>query len=54
MHLVQFIYKDVRSRERVARSLILEWMFIRALPEFDFGVDVYQGSVLISLPFIIV
>ena len=27
-----FVYKDVRSRERVARSLILEWMFIRALP----------------------
>ena len=53
-YLVQFIYKDVRNRERVARSLILEWMFIRALPEFDFGVDVYQGSVLNSLLFIIV
>ena len=48
------IYKDVRSRERVARSLILEWMFIRALPNFEFGVDVYQGSVLYSLLFIIV
>ena len=48
VHLVQFIYKDVRSRERVA-SLILEWIFIRALPEFEFGVDVYQGSVLNSL-----
>ena len=45
MHLVQFIYKDVRNRERVARSLILESMFIRALPEFEFRVDVYQGSV---------
>ena len=45
MHLVQFINKDARSRERIARSLILEWMFIRAMPEFDFGVDVYQGSV---------
>ena len=48
------IYKDVRSWERVARSLILEWMFIRALPEFEFGFDVYQGSVLYSLLFIIV
>ena len=48
------IYKDVRSRESVARSLILEWMFIRALPEFEFGVDVYQGSVLNSLLFFIV
>ena len=48
------IYKDVRSRESVARSLILEWMFIRALPEFEFGVDVYQGTVLNSLLFIIV
>ena len=47
------IYKDVRSRESVARSLILEWLFIRALPEFEFGVDVYQGSVLNSLLFII-
>ena len=46
MHLVQFINKDVRSRERVARSLFLEWMFIIALPEFEFGDDVYQGSVL--------
>ena len=46
------IYKDVRSRESVARSLILEWMFIRALPEFKFGVAVYQGSVLNSLLFI--
>ena len=54
VYLVQFIYKDVRNRERVARSLILELMFIRALPEFDFGVDVYQGSVLNSLLFIIV
>ena len=54
VYLVQFIYKDVRNRERVARSLILEWMFIRALPEFDFGVDVYQGSVLSSLLFVIV
>ena len=27
---------------------------IRALPEFEFGVDVYQGSVLNSLLFIIV
>ena len=54
VHLVKFIYKDVRSRERVARSLILEWMFIRALPEFKFRVDVYQGSVLISLLFTIV
>ena len=44
VHLVQFIYKDVRNRERYARSLILEWVFIRALPEFEFGVDVYQGS----------
>ena len=35
------IYKDVRIRESVARSSILEWMFIRALPEFGFGVDVY-------------
>ena len=32
----------------------LEWMFIRALPEFEFGVDVYQGSVLNSFLFIIV
>ena len=24
LHLVQFIYKDVRNREQVARSLILE------------------------------
>ena len=54
VHLGQFIYKDVRNRERVARSLILEWMFIRALPGFEFGVDVYQGSVLNSLLFIIV
>ena len=54
MHLVQFINKDVRNREREARSLILEWMFIRALPEFEFGVDVYQDSVLNSLLFIIV
>ena len=54
VHLVQLIYKDVRNRERVARSLILEWMFIRALSEFEFGVDVYQGSVLNSLLFIIV
>ena len=53
VHLVQFIYKDVRNRERVARSLILEWMFVMALPEFEFGVDVYQGSVLNSLLFII-
>ena len=43
------IYKHVRSRVIVARSLILEWMFIRALPEFEFGFDVYQGSVLASL-----
>ena len=48
------IYKDVRSRESVARSLILEWVFIRALPEFEFGVDVYQGSVLKSFLFVIV
>ena len=54
VHLIQFIYKDVRNRERVARSLILEWMFIRALPEFEFGVNVYQGSVPNSLLFIIV
>ena len=54
VHLVQFIYKDVRSREKVVRSFILEWMFIRALPEFEFGVDVYQGSVLNSLLLIIV
>ena len=54
IHLVQFIYKDVRSRERVARCLILQWMFIRALPTFEFGVDVYLGSVLNSLLFIIV
>ena len=48
------IYKDVRSREIIVRSLILEWMFIRALHELEFGVDVYQGSVLNSLLFIIV
>ena len=54
VHLIQFIYKDVRNRERVARSFILEWMFIRALPEFEFVVNVYQGSVLNSLLFIIV
>ena len=48
------ILKDVRSRESVAKSLILEWMFIRALPEFEFGVDVYQGFVLNSLLLIIV
>ena len=54
MKLVQFIDKDLRNRERVARSLILEWMFIRALPEFEFGGDVYQGSVLNLLLFIIV
>ena len=42
------------NRERVVRSLILEWMFIRALPEFEFGVDVYQDSVLNSLLIIIV
>ena len=54
VHLVQFIYKDVRRRERVATSLILEWMFIRALPIFEFGVGVYQGSVLNSILFIIV
>ena len=36
------------------RSLVLEKMFIRALPEFDFGVDAHQGSVLISILFIIV
>ena len=54
VHLVKFIYKDVKNRERVARNFILEWMFIRALPEFEFGVDVDQGSVLNSLLFIIV
>ena len=52
--MVRFIYKDVRNREIVARSLILKWMFIRTLPEFEFGVDVYQGSVLNLLLFIIV
>ena len=50
--MVRFIY--MRNREIVARSLILKWMFIRALPEFEFGVDVYQGSVLNLLLFIIV
>ena len=37
-----------------SEELILEWMFIRALPVFEFGVDVYQDSVLNSLLFIIV
>ena len=35
VHLVQSMYKDVRSRVRVAmgtvKSLVLEWVFIRAL-----------------------
>ena len=45
VHLVQSMYKDVRSRRRVGHGYS---------EEFDFGVCVHQGSVLSPLLFILV
>ena len=44
VHLVQFIYKAVRNRERVARSLILEWVFIRALSSTRFSLSLCKSN----------